>query len=59
MERLTKALRSRTTWTIIVMFIIGGVEAVTQFIPDTIETPLLGVLGLLAVYFKLNPSQDY
>jgi hypothetical protein len=54
-----KALKSRTVWTITIMFIIGGVEAVAMFIPDAVETPLLAALGLAAAYFKLNPSQKY
>ena len=41
------------------MFLIGGIEAVGSFVPDSLETLVLGALGLLAVYFKLNPSQDY
>lgn len=41
------------------MFLIGGVEAIAQFVPDSVETLVLGALGLLAVYFKMNPSQDY
>jgi hypothetical protein len=41
------------------MFLLGGVEAVAQYIPDNVETPLLAVLGAAAMYFKMNPSQDY
>ena len=54
-----KALKSRTVWTIAVMFLIGGVEAISTFIPEGLSTVLLGALGLLATYFKLNPSQEY
>ena len=56
---LQKLLRSRTFWTIAVMFLVGGVEGIAQFIPDSFEPVILGGLGLLATYFKLNPSQDY
>ncbi len=56
---LQKLLSSRTVWTVAVLFLVGGVEAIGQFIPDSIETTLLGGLALLATYFKLNPSQDY
>ena len=59
MEKLVKVLTSRTTWTIIVMFLIGGVHAVTQFIPVGFVTPIEGILGFLAIYFKVNPSQNY
>ena len=59
MNKLTLALKSRTTWTIVVMFLVGGVNAVASFIPAGFETPILGALALLAVYFKVNPSQPY
>ena len=59
MNKLTLALKSRTTWTIVVMFLVGGVNAVASFIPAGLETPVLGALALLAVYFKVNPSQPY
>lgn len=54
-----KLLKSKTNWTILVMFLIGGFEATVQFIPDVIETPLLGVLAVAALFFKMNPSQEY
>ena len=56
---MKKILTSRTNWTIAVMFLVGGIEAVASFIPNDLETLVLGSLGLLAMYFKLNPSQDY
>lgn len=59
METLIKILKSRTTWTIVLMFVIGGIDAITQFLPAEIKDMLLGFLGLLAVYFKINPSQKY
>ena len=59
MERILKALKSRTTWTIVAMFVIGGVDAITQFIPAGLLTPIQGFLGVLAIYFKVTPSQKY
>ena len=56
---MMKILKSRTNQTIALMFLIGGIEAVASFIPDVIETPLLGVLAVLATYFRMNPSQKY
>ena len=54
-----KFIKSKTNWTIAIMFLVGGVEAIAQFIPEAIETPLLGVLAALAFMFKMNPSQEY
>lgn len=59
METLFKILKSRTTWTLVVMFLIGGVDAIATFIPEGVKTSLMGVLSLLALYFKINPSQKY
>lgn len=59
METLIKILKSRTTWTIAFMFIVGGVDAVSGVLPDGTKELVLGILSLLAVYFKINPSQKY
>jgi len=56
---MEKILRSRTTWVIVAMFFIGGVEAVSGFIPGGFIPYVNGALALLALYFKQNPSQDY
>lgn len=59
MNKIILALKSRTVWTVIVMFLIGGVNAVASFIPAGLETPVMGALALLAAYFKVTPSQNY
>lgn len=53
------ALKSKTVWTVVAMFVIGGTNAIASFIPASFEGPVMGVLGLMAVYFKISPSQDY
>ena len=59
MNTFVTAIKSRTVWTVVVMFLIGGVHSVSSLIPQWAVEPALGFLGLLAVYFKLNPSQNY
>jgi len=56
---MKKLLTSRTNWTVLVMFLIGGVEAIASVIPAGLLPIILGGLGLLATYFKMNPSQEY
>ncbi len=56
---ILKIIKSRTNWTIVAMFVIGGVEAISGLIPGALLPYVQGVLGLLAMYFKINPSQDY
>lgn len=56
---LNKIIRSRTVWVITFTFVLAGFEGVRDFIPVVFQTPVFGLLGLLAAWFKLNPSQDY
>jgi len=41
------------------MFIIGGVQALEGILPSDLMVLLQGLLSLLAMHFKLNPSQEY
>ena len=54
-----KLFKSRGNWALVAIFLIGGIEAIASYIPDSIETLLLGALGLAVMYFKMNPSQEY
>ena len=56
---LQKLFSSRTVWMIVLMFLIGGMESIAQFIPDSFETVILGGLGLLAAYFRANTKVDF
>ena len=59
MDKLQLALKSRTVQTIVVLFVIGGFQNITGYIPESIMPFLNSVLGILAIYFKISPSQDY
>lgn len=59
MEFILKTIKSRTFWTIVVMFVIGGVQAVEPIMPNGLYLLISSVLASLATYFKLNPSQRY
>lgn len=56
---MNKIFQSRTNWTIIVMFLIGGIGAITQFIPPALLPYIEGGLGLLAMYFRVNTKVDF
>ena len=56
---IRKIFTSRTVWTLIVLFVINGVGAIHDFIPKDLLPFIDGALGILAVYFKVNPSQSY
>lgn len=59
MDKFQLALRSRTVQTIVVLFIIGGFQNITGYIPESLMPIISSVLGLLAIYFKVSPSQEY
>ncbi len=56
---MQKILQSRTTWTIVVLFIVNGIGAVHSFIPGALTPIVDGLLSILAIYFHINPSQQY
>lgn len=59
MQKLTQILKSRTFWTIAILFVINGLNGVHSMIPSTVVPYLDGALALLATYFHVNPSQNY
>lgn len=56
MDKVLLAVKSRTVWTIVAMFVIGGVGAVNQYIPVEARPLVEGALALLAMYFRVNPQ---
>lgn len=58
-DKLNQLFFSRTVWTIFLMFVIGGIEAVKPSLSPQVFTAIQGVLSVVAIYFKLNPSQNY
>ena len=56
---IKKLISSRANWAVVAMFVVGGVEAINQYIPVEFLPLVEAVLGLLAIYFIRNPSQEY
>lgn len=50
---------SRTFWTVVAMFVIGGLNAIISILPPDVQAAAMGILSALAVYFHVNPSQRY
>lgn len=46
--------RSKTFWTIVAMFVVGGVNAIMGVIPPQFQTIAMLVLGGMASYFHLQ-----
>lgn len=58
-KHMDKVIKSRTFWTIVAMFVIGGGNAVVPMIPVGLQAIAIGGLGILATYFHVNPAQSY
>lgn len=43
--------KSRTFWTIVITIGIGALNAALPFMPDSVQTTVQGLLGLVAIYF--------
>lgn len=56
---MKKLLRSRTFWTLVIMFVISGIEGIRETIDPQLFTFIMAGLTALAGYFKMSPSQDY
>ena len=59
MTKLGLMFKSRTFWTLVVMFLVNGIAGIHNMIPATWLPFVDGILGILVIYFKLNPSQSY
>ena len=51
-------LKSRTVWTVVVLFIINGISGIREIIPATALPIIDAVLSLLAIYFRVNPKAE-
>ena len=51
--------RSRTVWTVIVLFLINGVAGIKAYIPVSWLPAVNGILGILAIYFRVDQKQDF
>ena len=59
MNKVMLALKSRTFWTLVFMFAFNAIEVVSPNLSPETRTLVNGVMGLLAVFFHVNPSQQY
>lgn len=59
MNKIWLTLKSRTFWTLVVLFVVNGVASVHSMIPAGWVPLVDGFLGVLTIYFHVNPSQNY
>jgi len=53
--KILDAVSSRTAWTIVALFLVNNVDAITALIPAGHLTQFNLVVGLLGIYFRVNP----
>lgn len=56
---IKKVFKSRTVLTIVLMFVIGGFQAVEPFLTQDVFMMVNGFLSVLAVYFRIDPRVDF
>lgn len=59
MSKFSLTLKSRTFWTIVVLFLVNGVTAIHSSIPVDALPLVDGFLSILGIYFHVNPSKNY
>jgi len=59
MEKAKSLLKSRQFWTIVVLFIINGFSSIQQYVPPVVLPAINGALGILAIYFRIVPKQNF
>ena len=52
-------LKSRTFWTIVATIVVVDGNIILPLLPASIEGIVVLVLGGIATYFHVNPSQTY
>ena len=51
--------KSRTVWSVIGIFVVVGGNAIVPMLPPAVQAIVTAILGFMAIYFKINPSQQY
>lgn len=50
--------RSRTFWTIVAMFVVGGLNAIMNWMPANLQAGAMVLLTVLASYFHLQTGRS-
>ncbi len=51
--------KSRTIWTIIVLFAINGISGIRDLFPASWLPAIDAILGILAIYFRATPRVNF
>ncbi len=53
------SLFSRTFWTVVATFVVVAGNAIAPLLSPSVQDVVVAFLGILTVYFHVNPSQKY
>lgn len=56
MKKILMALKSRTVWTVVVLFLVSGVQGIQDLLPASAVVPIQGLLTFLVAYFRVTPK---
>jgi hypothetical protein len=54
--KIALAFRSKTAWTVALLAVYNGVSSVKDMVPAPYQELVNALLGIAAVYFRMNPS---
>jgi len=57
--KVVKGIKSKTVWAITLLVAIAIIPEIQEVFPSHILNIIETALGVIAVYSKLNPSQNY
>lgn len=59
MEKLISALKSKTIWSLIALFVINGIGGVHDSIPAVYLPFIDAVIAFVGIYGRINPVQKF
>lgn len=57
--QISDIFKSRTVWAIVILFVINGIAGIRESIPANLLPIIDGVLGILAIYFRVQPRVGF
>lgn len=59
MNKLLQAVKSKTAWTAVALYLLNNAPTIKTLIPDKYKPAVDAVLTILVVVFHIFPSQNY
>lgn len=59
MKNIITLFKSRTAWTILVLFLFNGISGIKDIVPPEYQSYVNGALSLIAFYFRANPQAKF